>query len=199
MRGLHGPSAVVAMLCAHSAAAQDFKLGSTEEISSSAQLIAERLMDNYKASDGESFVPGILVDDDAGIYFWQSGVFMGSMIDYWHLTGDDTYNDAIQTGMLHQVGEDENFMPANQTRMMGNDDQCYWALAAMTAAESGFQENTDDEPQWLDLAKAVYENQVERLDKDDTCEGGLRWQVFSFNIGYNYKNSTCILDLDKYG
>ena len=56
----------------------------------------------------------------------------------------------------------------------------------MTAAEHGFPKA--DSPSWLDLAKNVFDRQVIRWDTK-VCEGGLRWQIFSFNTGYDYKNS----------
>jgi hypothetical protein len=45
------------------------------------------------------------------------------MIDYWHFTGDSSYNDIIQEALLHQVGPKQNYMPLNWTASMGNDDQ----------------------------------------------------------------------------
>lgn len=60
-------------------------------------------------------------------------------------------------------------------------------MSAMTAAELGFQDPADDEPQWLALVQAVYN--IQRPKIDDTCNGGLRWQAYSFLNGFKYKNS----------
>ena len=79
-------------------------------------------------------------------------------------------------------------MPANQTHSEGNDDQSFWALAAMSAAEMNFPNPPANSPQWLSLAQAVFDEQVTRWDTQN-CNGGLRWQIFPFNSGYNYKNS----------
>ena len=71
----------------------------------------------------------------------------------------------------------------------GNDDQGFWALAAMTAAELQFPDpSTAANTTWLDLAGSVFDLQVSRWDTQ-TCGGGLRWQIFSFNRGYDYKNA----------
>ncbi len=70
----------------------------------------------------------------------------------------------------------------------GNDDQAFWAFAAMSAAEMKFPDPPPKQPSWLSLAQAVFNEQVIRWD-DQNCGGGLRWQIFSFNKGYNYKNS----------
>ena len=40
----------------------------------------------------------------------------GQMIEYWYLTGDETYNDVVTQGMLAQVGPDNDYMPPNQTK-----------------------------------------------------------------------------------
>jgi mannan endo-1,6-alpha-mannosidase len=44
------------------------------------------------------------------------------------------------------------------------------------------------DPGWLALAQGVFNSQAIRWDTS-TCGGGLRWQIYSFNNGYNYKNS----------
>lgn len=110
------------------------------------------------------------------------------MINYWYYTGDTTYNDVTQQAMLHQAGDEGDFMPDNQTKTLGNDDQAFWGMAAMTAAETKFQDPPAPSPGWLALAQGVYNTQVPRYD-NATCGGGWRWQIFSFNQGYTYKNS----------
>lgn len=112
----------------------------------------------------------------------------GSLIDYWYYTGDSTYNNITSQAMLFQVGPNENYMPPNQSKSLGNDDQCFWGVAAMSAAEVNFPNPPADQPQWLALAQAVFNSQALRWD-NSTCGGGLRWQIFTFNNGYNYKNS----------
>jgi mannan endo-1,6-alpha-mannosidase len=79
-------------------------------------------------------------------------------------------------------------MTPNQTKTEGNDDQGFWGLAAMSAAEVNFPNPPSNQPQWLALAQAVFNTQANRWD-DTTCGGGLRWQIFTFNNGYTYKNS----------
>jgi len=112
----------------------------------------------------------------------------GTLVDYWFLTGDETYNNITTQAMLHQVGDSKDYMPENQTRTEGNDDQGFWALAAMSAAENNFPNPPSDQPQWLALAQAVFNEYVSRWDTQH-CNGGLRWQIFPFNNGFNYKNS----------
>ncbi|KAK5240259.1 hypothetical protein LTR16_010893, partial [Cryomyces antarcticus] len=58
----------------------------------------------------------------------------------------------------------------------------------MSAAEYGYPDPPSSSPQWLSLAEAVFNTMVPRWDTT-TCAGGLRWQIFSSNAGYDYKNS----------
>ena len=111
----------------------------------------------------------------------------GSLMDYWYYTGDSTYNDVVMQGMLFQTGTNNDYLPLNQTNGMGNDDQAFWGMAAMTAAELNFPNPPAGKPQWLALAQAVYNTQLARFD--NLCGGGLHWQAYQFLNGYSYKNS----------
>ena len=109
------------------------------------------------------------------------------MIQYWWITGDAQYNALITQALLFQVGDGRDYMPSNQSTSEANDDQAFWALAAMAAAEMRFPNPPPNQPQWLALAQAVFNQQARRWD--ETCGGGLRWGIGSFMTGYNYKNS----------
>lgn len=61
-------------------------------------------------------------------------------------------------------------------------------MAALSAAEYNFPNPPASEPQWIALAQAVFNTQAARWDETQ-CGGGLRWQIFQWNNGYNYKNS----------
>lgn len=113
----------------------------------------------------------------------------GLLINYWNLTGDTSYNDIVYDAMQFQVGGDANYMPQNQTKDLGNDDQVFWAFSAMDAAESNFRNPPSDKPQWLALAQAVFNSQAPQRWDTAHCNGGLRWQIYQFNAGYDYKNT----------
>lgn len=113
---------------------------------------------------------------------------MGTLIDYWYYTGDTRWNHVAQEGLLFQVGPNNDYMPPNQTMTEGNDDQGFWGMAALSAAEYNFPNPPSDKPQWLALGQAVFNTQAARWEEQD-CGGGLRWQIFTWNNGYNYKNS----------
>ncbi|GJC89229.1 mannan endo-1,6-alpha-mannosidase DCW1 [Colletotrichum liriopes] len=113
-------------------------------------------------------------DDDG----WEAGAMFGTLIDYWWLTGDESYNDITTQALLHQAGDDDDYMPQNQTLTEGNDDQGFWAMAAMSAAEHKYP----------NPPKAVFNEYVSRWDTEN-CAGGVRWQIFTWNAGFDYKNS----------
>lgn len=132
-----------------------------------------------------SQMPGVL---PGPYYWWEAGAMMGSLIEYHYYTGDTSFNSLVTEAMLFQTGPDANYMPPNQTQSLGNDDQCFWALSAMSAAETRFPNPGPEEPQWLALAQAVFNTQAHRWDMS-SCGGGLKWQIFAFNLGYDYKNA----------
>lgn len=129
--------------------------------------------------------PGNLPDP---YYWWEAGAMFGALVDYWAYTGDSTWNNMTTQALLWQASPDANFMPKNQTMTEGNDDQAFWGMAAMSAAERNFPNPPADQPQWLALAQAVFNSQAVRWDPT-TCGGGLRWQIFTWNKGFGYKNT----------
>ncbi|KAI0405294.1 cell wall glycosyl hydrolase [Xylaria palmicola] len=157
---------------------------SDDSIKQAASTVAYGLL-KYYTGNNTGDTPGNLPDP---YFWWEAGAMFGTMVDYWFYTGDESYVDVTTQAMLHQVGDDRDYMPRNQTKTLGNDDQGFWAMAAMSAAENNFPNPPSDQPQWLALAQAVFNEYVDRWDTD-TCNGGLRWQIFTFNNGFNYKNS----------
>lgn len=142
-------------------------------------------MMKYYTGNNTGDVAGNLPDP---YYWWEAGAMFGVMVDYWYYTNDTTYNEEVKEALLHQAGDEYNFMPTNQTKTEGNDDQGFWGMAAMSAAENKFVDPPDSSPGWLALAQAVFNTMAVRWDTT-SCGGGLRWQIFTFNSGYNYKNS----------
>lgn len=92
-------------------------------------------------------------------------------------------------------------MPRNWSASMGNDDQAFWAFAALIAAETGFDDPpADTKLDWLALAQAVFNEQTEaeRRTYEGSCSGLLRWQAVSLNNGWDYINTianTCYFNI----
>jgi mannan endo-1,6-alpha-mannosidase len=111
------------------------------------------------------------------------------MIDYWKWTGDDTYNDITYQALLHQAADNGDFISSNWSASLGNDDQAFWGLSAMLAAESVFRDPPPEEHQWLAMAQAVWNQQSDIDRRSEECSNGLRWQIYHTNKGYDYVNS----------
>lgn len=162
----------------------DLTVGDKDSVCNAATLIIEGIMDYYE---------GIRYGGTVGMfqtpyYWWEAGEAFGGMIDTWAWCKNDTYEDIIYDALIHQKGSSNNYVPTNQSTTEGNDDQAFWGLAVMEATERNFTNPPDDEVGWLALAQAVYNTMLARWDSD-TCGGGLRWQIFTWNSGYEYKNT----------
>ena len=85
----------------------------------------------YYTGNNTGDVPGNLPDP---YYWWEAGAMFGEMVEYWYYTGDTTYNAEVKQALLHQVGENNDYMPANQTKSLVRDKEP--ALATMDADQS---------------------------------------------------------------
>ena len=115
------------------------------------------------------------------------------MLDYSYYTNDSTYDGAIATALIANVGPAYDFMVPEHWLDEGNDDQAFWAFAALSAAEHGFEQpasaTSSGVPSWTAISINVWESMVDRWNTTH-CGGGLSWQIFAENFnGLNYKNS----------
>lgn len=72
-------------------------------IQGTASSLASNLMDYYKSANAGGLLP-------SPYYWWETGGMMGSMVDYWHYTGDGQYNDIISQTIVAQAGATADFM-----------------------------------------------------------------------------------------
>ena len=113
------------------------------------------------------------------------------MLDYYHYTGDPSYNDVVIQALLHDtnIGPDLNYMPPEHAYEEGNDDLFFWGSAVISAAERNFPQPNTTLPSWLELGANVFNSLASRWDTT-ACNGGLRWQILASNPnGLDYKNS----------
>lgn len=207
MRG--GASWLLAGLAADLVQGISVDLSSASSIKAASKIIANDMLSFYTGNQpGDT--PGNL---PMPYYWWEAGAMFMHLVDYyyckWHNTrrlsisakltrranaadtGDTTYNKETTQAICWQAGTDGEFMPQNQTRDEGNDDQAFWAFAAMSAAENKYPPPQPGYPSWTAMAQAVFNLQAGRWDGEN-CGGGLRWQITPLNSGYDYKNMAAV-------
>jgi hypothetical protein len=69
-------------------------------------------MNQYTGSNSGG-TPGLF---PSPYFFWSDGAIWDGMIDYWFLTGDTSYNNAVGNALQFQVGDSKDYMPTNQTK-----------------------------------------------------------------------------------
>ncbi|KAL6884187.1 family 76 glycoside hydrolase [Trichoderma longibrachiatum] len=155
-----------------------------------AATLAFDTMSYYKGnlSSADSINMGDLQDP---YYWWTAGALWGAMLDYYHLTGDPSYNDVVIQALLAptNLGTENAYMPAEHAFEEGNDDLFFWGSAAIAAAERNFPQPDRSLPSWLELGANVFDQLASRWSTQH-CGGGLLWQIYESNPnGMTYKNS----------
>ncbi|PNS16577.1 hypothetical protein CAC42_77 [Sphaceloma murrayae] len=168
----------------------DVDISSISSLRVSSSTLAFNVLSPYTAnvSGTPPYVVGTLPPP---IYWWHAGATWGAIVDYWAYTSDDSYNPSITQALVAQAGSTGDLMPPEYRLSMGNDDIAFWAFGALGALEYDLPfPNTTTLPvdSWLQLADRVFNGMVSRWDTT-SCSGGLKWQVYAENAGYNYKNS----------
>ncbi|KAJ4347494.1 hydrolase 76 protein [Ascochyta clinopodiicola] len=119
------------------------------------------------------------------IWWWQSGSAVDALLTYTSTTGDSQYATLLSNTLITEATGTNDFMTVHAT---GNDDQAWWALAALTAAETNLAP-TGPVP-WATLAQNVFQAQTTRWDKEK-CNGGMKWKILKGDgtTGWHYKSS----------
>lgn len=157
---------------------------SKDSICAGAALIADGAMDYYQ---GNTY-GGTVGMFQTPYYWWEAGEAVGSLLGFSFFCQNATFDEMIYASLMAQRGSDNNYVPSNQSMTEGNDDQGFWGLAVMEATERNFTNPPSDQPGWLELSQAVFNTMWARWD-NQYCGGGLRWQIFTWNSGYSYKNT----------
>lgn len=96
-------------------AAIDLDVTNSDSIKKAAAIVADDLL-SYYTGNRPGDVPGNL---PSPYYWWQAGAMFGGLINYWYYTGDTTHNALVKQAMMHQIGDNEDYMPDNQTKTLG--------------------------------------------------------------------------------
>ncbi|SCU83765.1 LAMI_0C04566g1_1 [Lachancea mirantina] len=182
------------VLWAGRALSLDLDTSSKDSICSATSLIQGGIMDYYLGTR----YGGTVGMFQPPYYWWEAGEVFGGMLENWFLCQNDTYEQMLYHAMIAQAGPHYDFMPMNQSMVEGNDDQGVWGLTIMDAVERNFTNPTEKGvPGWLAMAQGIFNEMWARWDTAH-CGGGLRWQIFTWNSGYNYKNTVpnaCLFQL----
>ncbi|KAF9895138.1 hypothetical protein FE257_000040 [Aspergillus nanangensis] len=154
---------------------------SLDSLTTAGMDIANPMMEFYEQNQTEG-IPGKLTGT-----WYVAGSMMMTWIQFWQVSGKDQYNDVVKNDLMLQAGENYDYFSQNYSQWLGNDDQMFWGLAAITASETGFPE-VSGKPSWTSLARAVFNMQVGRWDHR-ACNGGLTWQIWPYQAGYTMKNA----------
>ena len=163
----------VAVLAISTASALQLSVKTSDTTRTSASALADNLM-SYGLTDGVLPSP---------YWWWESAGLLNSMVHYSHYTQDYTYDETVANAIAAQAGTGNDFMGA---QTLGNDDQLWWGLLALTAAEYNFRQPASGSS-YLQLAENVYNEVLGRWDSA-TCGGGLRWQITT-DASNTYKNA----------
>lgn len=174
----------LAYVCLAPTVAIDLDVTSKQSICDALTTVCQGVMSYY-----DGYRPGGVIGMFVSPYYWwEAGEAWGGLVNVWHFCGNTTFEHVTYTSLMFQRGDANDYIPSNQSTSEGNDDQGFWGIAAMDAAERNFTNPPSSEPGWLALVQAVVATMNARWDTEH-CGGGLRWQIFTWNNGYNYKNT----------
>ncbi|KAF4587218.1 mannan endo-1,6-alpha-mannosidase-like protein [Ophiocordyceps camponoti-floridani] len=171
-------------------APRDLDTGNHTSVRLAASTLAHDTMVYYSGNTTEA-KPVDVGNVPKPYYWWVAGALWGAMLDYYHMTGDSSYNDVVLQALTAptNLGRGLDFMPAEHASEEGNDDLFFWGSAVMSAAERNFPQPDDKLPSWLDMASNVFNSLISRWHTAE-CGGGMLWQIYASNPnGMTYKNS----------
>lgn len=148
----------------------------TESLITTAAQIAQTLRSTFP-NPSLALVPG-------PYFWWQSGLVNDALFTYGSITGDKQYEDLTKNTLFNQATGGNDFMMSDAH---GNDDQAWWALAALTAAENNVPVPAGA-PTFLSMAQNVFNEQKARWDMS-TCGGGMKFKINAGEAGYDYKST----------
>ncbi|KAK6596514.1 glycosyl hydrolase family 76 [Botrytis cinerea] len=84
---------------------------------------------------------------------------------YYWWEADSTYNDITTEALASQAGPLFDYMMPNHQKDEGNDDQAFWGMSTMSAAEKSFPEPSNTGGfTWAELTENLWNTQAARWD-----------------------------------
>lgn len=80
---------------------------SAESIKDAASTAVYAMMTYYKGNETGQ-IPGAF-----STKWWEGSTLFLALLQYWHFTGDTTYNDELRVGLEWQSGTNGDYMPSN--------------------------------------------------------------------------------------
>ncbi|EHA19366.1 CAZyme family GH76 [Aspergillus niger] len=150
--------------------ALDLEINSTQSIKDAATVTVHNTLTNSSLSGNVNPVYG-----DANEWIFNSSTveawLYSTLIPFWNLTGNDTYNELISKRMYSMAGlelGDSWAESDNDTNM----NHAAWALGAVTAAEMDFPADSSKES-WLFYAGQAQGTLSSTFAFSNICDGGL--------------------------
>lgn len=50
--------------------------------------------------------------------WWEGAALFYALLNYWHFTGDETYNDELSVGLQWQSGTNGDYLPSNYSHFL---------------------------------------------------------------------------------
>ena len=181
MRSTYTLAAAASLLASQSVAALDLNVDDQQSLKDAAKTIATDTMSYYKGDQ--------VGQVGQGYYWWESGGMFGNVVRYSSVTGDHQFDDAVSKAIFSQVSPTNDFMMTSLNAQLGNDDQAFWGLTAMEAAEANFAVPSGaPKDAWLSAASATFDDLMSRWNTT-FCGGGIKWQFIPANNGWLYKST----------
>ncbi|PYI11468.1 hypothetical protein BO78DRAFT_425948 [Aspergillus sclerotiicarbonarius CBS 121057] len=150
--------------------ALELNINNTQSIKDAATVTVANTLSNSSISGDVNPVYG----DDNEWLFNSSTVeawLYSTLIPFWNITGNDTYNDLITKRMYSKV-ELELGTAWDESDNDTNMNHAAWALAAVTAAEMGFPAESSKKS-WLTYAEQAEGTILSTFGLSTICGGGL--------------------------
>lgn len=92
--------------------ATNFRLRTIESVKDAASQSIYGMMTWYKGNETGQ-IPGGFPDK-----WWEGAALFLALLNYWHFTGDDTYNDELSVGLQFQGGPNGDYWTSNYSSFL---------------------------------------------------------------------------------